>query len=148
MFEMSRRLGGKVVHDYVENSLGYLIVSERVRSVLEHLATAPIEYLPLRITDHKGRLHPHAFFIVNVLGHVACADRTRSQYLESSMRPGQFCDLTRLYLDTDRVDARKNIFRLAELPRVILVREDLAEALHQCGSAGGELLPMGSEASL
>ncbi len=147
-FEMSRRVGGKALYDCVENTLGYIIVSERVRVVLEARANMPIEFLPLHILNHKGRREPRAFFIANVLGQVDCADRARSQYIESSMRPGQFCDLTKLFLAPDRVDAKRNIFRLAELPRVILVQEELAEALRQSGTTGLELLPLGTEVSL
>ncbi len=121
VFEMSRRLGGKALYDCVENTLGYLIVSERVRGALEDRATSPIEFLPLHIQNHKGRREPRGYFIANVLGQVDCADRARSQYMDSSMRPGQFCDLTMLFLDPARVDPKRNIFRLAELPRVILV---------------------------
>lgn len=147
-FEMSRRLGGKLVQDCVENTLGYTIVSERVRAVLESHASTPIEFLPLHIRNHKGRREPQTFFIVNVLGQVSCADRARSQYIESAMRPGQFCDLTKLFLDPERVDAKRNIFRLAELPRVILVRSDLADLLRHSGVTGLELLPLGTEVSL
>lgn len=148
VFEMSRRVGGKALHDCVDNTLGYLVVSERVRGVLEARATAPIEFLPLLIQNHKGRREPRGFFIANVLGQVGCADRARSQYIDSAMRPGQFCDLTKLLLDPDRVDPERNIFRLAELPRVILVREDLADALRQSGATGLDLIAPGTEVSL
>lgn len=141
-FEMSRRLGGKVLFDCVENTLSYLIVSERIRGVLEAHATTAIEYLPLRLLNHKKRYVSQAFYIANVLGQVDCADRARSRYVESSMRPGQFCDLTLLCLESARVDTKRNIFRLAQMPRVILVSEDLATALRDSQATGLDLLPL------
>lgn len=147
-FEMSRRVGGKRLLDCIENTLGYLIVSEIVREVLEAQATTAIEFLPIQLVNHKGRMEPRRFFITNVLGQVDCIALARSRYEESALRPGELCDLTTLALAPEQVDPERNIFRLARRPRVILIREDLASALRQSGVQGLAFLPLGTEVSL
>ncbi|WNG14148.1 imm11 family protein [Cystobacter fuscus] len=145
---MSRRMGGKAVFDIIANTLGYLIVSERVRGVLERNATADIEFLPIQLVDHKGRDETRGFFIANVLGQVDCVDLKASRYEESALSPGEFFALTKLVLDETRVDARRNIFRITRLPQVILVREELAAGLRESGATGLSLLQLGTEVSL
>ncbi|NVJ04129.1 hypothetical protein HUW63_02575 [Myxococcus sp. AM001] len=145
---MSRRMGGKATFDIVTNTLGYLIVSERIRDVLERHATTAIEFLPIELINHKGRRDTGPFFIANILGQIDCVHLGESVYEESALAPGEFSELTRLVLDASRVDTARNIFRISRLPRVILVREDLATRLKESGATGLALIPLESEVSL
>ena len=147
-FHMSRRMGGKRVSDVLRNTLGYFIVSERMRHLLEAGSTADIEFLPLQLFNHKGRRELQTFFIANVLAVFDCMDPRRSEYEPSALKKGELFELRRLHLDTSRIDPRRNIFRLASMPRVIIIREELAHVLQEAGLTGMDLIPMGSAVTL
>lgn len=136
---MSRRMGGKALADLVPNTLGLLVLSDRAASWFRERVTAPIEYLPLLIVDHKGRPVSARFWIANALGRVACVDRRASRYEESALAPGEFFGVEQLVLDPARVDPARDLFRIPEMPRLILVTNALAAALRDAALRGVEL---------
>ncbi|MBU8897877.1 DUF1629 domain-containing protein [Corallococcus sp. M34] len=138
---MSKRIGGKAISDAIENTLGYLIISERVRNILESYANAAIEFVPVRLINHKGREEPHKLFIANILRTTDCVDREASLYEESALAPGQFTRITKLVLDPTRIDLSDDIFRIASRPRIIIVTTRLAADLRASGAVGLDLLP-------
>jgi hypothetical protein len=137
---MSARAGGKAVRDVVRNTLGMVILSARARAVLDTVARAPMEYLPLVIIDHKGRRSAQPTFIANVLGRVDCVDLSASAFEESSMRAGEFFSLSKLVLDPKRIDPQRNLFRIAQWPRLILVSDEVASALTAADLSGLDLI--------
>ncbi|NTX60212.1 hypothetical protein HUA74_06025 [Myxococcus sp. CA051A] len=147
-FHMSRRMGGKVVTDCLRNTLGYLFVSARFRHVLESSAGVDIEYLPLRLINHKGRRQPGEFFIANVLGTLDCMDMQRSEYEPSALRKGEVFGLRKLELEVGRIEPSRNMFRLTTMPRLILVRQELVRAMEQAALTGVAVSPVGASVDL
>ncbi len=147
-FRMSSTIGGKVVPDLVRNALGYCIASARLRELLEGQAGVEIEFLPMHIINHKGRREKGEFFIGNVIGSVDCVDRGRSEFVENPMRPGEFQFLRKLALATDRIDPERKLFRIRPMPRVLIIREDLASLLGAAGVTGCSFLRLGSPVRL
>jgi hypothetical protein len=142
--EMSKRIGGKKVTDIVENSLRYLIVSERVRAVFEAKASANVEYLPTTLIDHKGRaVKAPPFFIANVLDLVDAVDRRATVCTENPLRPRELSLITRLALDEGKIPSGRLLFRLTPVPRAVIAHVDLVAALHDAGVQGLGTLPLG-----
>ncbi|WP_338041926.1 MULTISPECIES: imm11 family protein [Myxococcus] len=147
-FHMSRRMGGKGVTDCLRNTLGYLFVSARFRQVLESSAGVDIEYLPIRLINHKGRREPGEFFVANVLGALDCMDMRRSEYEPSALRKGEVFGLRKLELDMSRIEPSRNLFRLTTMPRLIIARWELVQAMELAGLAGVSVSPVGTPVDL
>jgi hypothetical protein len=148
VFDMSKQDGIKLT-DSVPNSSALLVVSQKLRKVLEREATgAEIEYLPIRLKNQKGKVVAKPYFIANVIGSVRCVDLKRSDFEINRISKDQVSHFRRLALDEKKVPKDARIFRLAEKTALILVRQDLASAIIKSGSTGmlfQELEEYGSE---
>ena len=132
--------------DVIRNAVRYLMISGRVKSLLEEHATAEIEFLRFTLLDHQGQVASDDCYLANVLGTVDCVDMERSEGTVGETRKGvRFERLTRLHLRDEAVDPQRNIFRITPMPAVIVVREDLKAALEDVQITGAEFFPMGAE---
>jgi hypothetical protein len=147
-FQMASEVAGLQVTDVLRNALGYLMVTARMKQVLEQHAMAPIEFLPFTLLNHKGRVAARECYIVNVLGTVPCVDVERTEGSRSEIDPDEFARITRLYLDASRVDPARNIFRIAEQPQTVLVRDDLRQVLEAEKLTGVSYLGLGAPVDL
>jgi len=133
---------GMQLTDSIPNTLNLLIVSEKLKGVLEEKSGAEIEFLPVHLRNHKGRLVAEPYFIANPLGTVECVDRERSQFRTSSIRPDQVFRFFRLAVDTAKIPPDARLFRLKEQTDLILVRQDLADEILRAGCNGMLFLEM------
>ena len=141
VFDVSDDYGIKLA-DSIPNMILLRVVSDRLRKVLEQHAGASIEFLPVRIRDKKRRLVKAPYYVANLLGSVACMDRSRSDFDMSHLDKGQVSRFRRLTLDPSKIDPSVKIFRLAEMMELVLVRDDLAAAIERAGCTGLDLLPL------
>ncbi|HEY4121079.1 MAG TPA: DUF1629 domain-containing protein [Byssovorax sp.] len=131
--EMSPDHPGQKLPDVVPNTLRYLILSSRTKSVV-HAACefVEIEYLALRIMNHKGRLHGDAF-IINPIGALDCLDLGASQ-IEYLDEPGDdyhgaVVGVDRFVLDRSKLVDAPALFRIKEEPFRYVIDERLAAPL-------------------
>lgn len=147
-FRMADEVRGHLIADVINNAFGYLIVSSRLKKLLEVYATAEIEYLPIRIQNHKGRIASDDCFIVNIIGTVDCVDMERTEGTPDPVNEGWLMSIEELHLDTNRITPSLNLFRINVMPSVIIVRDDLRQRMEEEGINGAEFLEMGDEVSL
>ena len=115
--------------DSIPNSLNLFFASERLKSFLMEHAGARIEFLPIQLRDQKDRLVPEPHYLLNLLEVLGCVDLEKSKYRRSEIDPDFIARFYLLVLDEKRVPPQAKLFRLKEKPNLILVREDLAQAL-------------------
>jgi hypothetical protein len=145
-FQMAPGIPGTEVPDVIRNAVRYLMVSARMKALLEEHATVEIEFLRFTLLDHGGQVARDDCYLANVLGTVDCVDMERSEGTVGETRKGvRFERLTKLYLREDAIDTQRNIFRITPMPAVIVVREDLKAALEEAQITGVEFFPMGAE---
>ena len=142
---MEPRHPGLLVPDVVFNPDECLMVTDRMKSFLEGEIDTPVEYLRFTLINHKGRVADDAMWIVNLLDSVECADRDKTDGTDSPFHPGEYQDLLELYVDEAKLPPDRKIFRVAECPPTILVREDLRLGIEEAGYAAeyfelGELI--------
>jgi hypothetical protein len=135
VFQLADDYGVKLT-DSIPNTLHLLIVSEKLKGVLEEKSGAEIEFLPVHLRNQKGRLVPQPYFIANPLGSVECVDRERSKFRTSAIRPDQVFHFYRLALDPTRILPDAKLFRLKEKSSLIIVRQDLADDILRAGCDG------------
>jgi len=122
---------GLQVPDVIDNALGWLLVSDRAKAVIEAGTSEATEYLPFRLINHKGRVAAERVWAVNVLGAVACGDRARSEGMDSPFDEGELFECEVLAIDARKVPKATRIFRVDLYPPLVLVRDDLRRALEK-----------------
>lgn len=145
---MSSESPGILLSDVISNILGYLIVSPALRALLEEHSGAEIEFLPVRILNHKGRLASDEYSIANVIGTVDCVDMARSEGRLDPGESGVFARLKKLHLDPGRVPPEGRLFRIAAMPPVMIIRDDLRRILEDAGITGAEYLTLGEPVNI
>lgn len=61
---------GNVPNDYLSTDLGWLIVSERFRKVLDSMNVTNIQYLPIKIKSLLDESEILGFSVLNIIGEV------------------------------------------------------------------------------
>jgi hypothetical protein len=147
-FHMAAEAPGLRVLDVIDNALTYLMVTEKVKTLLERHATAEIEHLRFTLVNHKGRVASDRCYIVNVIGTLDAMDRYQSRGVDHPILQGQLVELHRLVLHEDRIGPETNLFRLATFPAAILIRDDLRAILDREGVTGAAYLEQGQDIRL
>jgi Immunity protein family (Imm11) len=148
-FQMARETPGLLVADVINNAFGYLMVSAKGRAFLEkHVQGAKVEWLRFTLLNHKARVASTECWIANVLGTVDCVDTRRTTGEMSQVDPGEYMNITRLVLDPQRIPPNANLFRIASLPTVMIVRDDLRAAMEAEPLTGVEFLELDTDVDL
>ncbi|WP_043709713.1 imm11 family protein [Corallococcus macrosporus] len=138
---------GDFLTDFIANPDRVLYVSPRVREVLASrgLIGEAVELLPFVLLDKRGRRVPDAYVIANPLMRVRCLDVERSKVRRRTGRPGQIVEIKSLHLCDEAIPEDAQLFRLEELPKLMVLRSDLLEAFQQAGLTGLAVHPTGTE---
>lgn len=144
-FDVAPERSGKSISDFIENAYGYLMVSTKAKDAFQNNVTAPIEYLPFKIRNRKGKTEPGIFHILNVIGTRQCLDAKRTEGELKSGSTERYMRLTRIFLDVTIAPTDVNIFRIQQYPEAIIVREDLVTILRSTGLTGVEFIPVGEK---
>lgn len=145
---MSKDYPGMKLPDLVRNTFNYWIVSGAFKAALEHEAGMGIDFHPVTLINHKNRPAPGTFFIANITEKEDCVDRQATDADDSAMVPGTFSGIYRLALDPARISPEARLFRLKQMPSVLIVRDDLRAALDAQGLKGLRYIAMGEECML
>lgn len=134
---------GITLPDFVSNTVQLAIVSRKLKQTLDEHAAANIEYLPISIANHKGRVSGNDYYIANLLDHHDCIDMERSEVEQLGMEPEFLSGLFRLHITEDRVPHEAKLFRLKSMPSAILIRDDLRATVDVAGLTGVKYIGMG-----
>lgn len=108
--------------------------SERLRDRLKAVGADNLEFYPLDMIEPSGK-RIEGYFAFNVIGRLACMDHERSQFTQWRNR---IVRIQSLALNLSATKGLK-ILRLNEYPELVLVSEDVAEAIREL--AGVSLRP-------
>jgi hypothetical protein len=122
----------------------YLVFSPRLRDLLSASGVANLQYFGAEVYDRKTRSTLTQFRIANIVGTAACLDRERSDYEEWSDLPGLLKRVDKLVLDHDRFPEDLLLFRLEELPSVLLCHQDVVAALQEASIVGVDFCDPGA----
>ena len=135
-FEMSPDFTKDIaLADNVKNT-GYILVSDALKKVLEEMVTNRVEYVPVRIINHKGRVASEDYFVVNPLDLCDAIDFEQSDVEWNSIDPNVLSDCYELVLHEDRIPSDYTLFRLKHFPTEVLLRRDVVERLEAEGFTG------------
>lgn len=124
---MDPRERGIELPSLIGNTCCMLIVDRPMKEVLERLNKAPVQYLPVRIYNHKKRLASADHFIVNPIGTYDCLD-TEQSGIEYEDGEVVNVDEEALVLDREKMKEAPALFRVREDPGIYVVNEDVVDA--------------------
>lgn len=127
---------GIALDDAIDNLDSLLVVSEHLRRVAFARDIHGVEWLPVRIVNHKGRTENAPYFILHPVGLQDCLDRSRSDFDENPLDPEKIMTMRKLVIDETRVHPDAQVFRIRHHPRPALFRRDLAEAISAANCTG------------
>lgn len=138
-------LGGNAMKDAIYNQVGVLTVAEKLKDALQAALVGKAEFLPFTLVSGKGKPVAGTFWVVNVLEVHDCVDRDKTEGSASSVDPGGYTEIRKLALDEKKLPKEVNILRLAPLPELLVVRDDLRSALESGGFSGIRFLELGAK---
>lgn len=144
-YGMDKGSPGIEVPDLVPNSLGYTMMSERFKALISGRSKSKIEWLRFTLLNHKKRVASDKMWVANVLTIVDCVDRERTVGRPYPARPEWYSATSELFIRPEKVDAKLDLFRLGEMPRRIIVRDDLKTEIETAGMTGVVFHPMGAK---
>lgn len=141
-YEMSHELPKDIQVPDSACAMIHFVVSPRLAQALADdpgLGASRIEFLPVKIKNHKGRFVRGIFFVLNPLDIVDAIDIAASGARFNLIEPTEIATVDRLVL-RDLADPPA-VFRPLHFRRLVLVREDVAGRLLAAGLTGLQFAP-------
>ncbi len=135
---MSNR-GGKRLSDFITNNENLLIVSQRIKSVIESVNHGPVESLPVSILDHQGQIASKDYFYINPLGHYDCLDHLHSK-IDYFKGTEKIARAERIVLCSEKIRQVPDLFRIKNLPQKYIISKKMLEHIHAIHPAVSNLV--------
>jgi hypothetical protein len=124
------------VFDFVTAALPVLVVSSRVKRVMDALEVGNCEFLPVVLKDHKGNVASTEHFVLHGLGGQDAIDMDRSEYRMGSLDEEQIKRVKKLVLSPQNIDPKALLFRPSRLMYRFMMHQRLLDALKAEGVTG------------
>lgn len=115
---------------------GVPIVSPALRDLIASFDPPDIEYLPITIYDHKGRVASDEYVIANSYHVVDALDHDAMGIVWNPLDPMAIMTCERVALDASTLGGAPVLFRAKNLEKRVLARRDLAGAIAEAGLTG------------
>ncbi|HEY5810314.1 MAG TPA: DUF1629 domain-containing protein [Povalibacter sp.] len=125
-----------LIVDNVLNADMVIVASKRLCEAVQSHVTTGVEYLPVNIVDHKGRVASKEHCIIHPVQPVDAIDKDQSVFETNIIDPDDIESFEKLVVDESRVPDDRKLFRLQGFWGLTLVHPDVARALDQHGFAG------------
>jgi len=119
-----------------------LVASGRTRELLPHQPSDNVEFLPVTIVNHKGRVASRDYYVVHPLTVVECIDAPASGAVFSAIDPETIVCCDALVLNHDEIPPELELFRPKYWPDIVLIRQTLADRLVAAGLTGLNFWPL------
>jgi hypothetical protein len=122
--------------DDLSNSNQIKVCSARLTEFLRKKRLKNVEYLPVTILDHKGKVASKDYSIVHPVGLQDALDVKASKPTYSPIIPTEIDEVKKLVVDVKRVDPEVRLFRLKSFNYPVLVDRTLAREIQAGGFVG------------
>lgn len=122
--------------DCVKNLPGAIVVSKRLKEFIEAEQPADVEYLPLSIVNHKGKVASADYFIVNPYRLQDCIDQAQSDIQWNAIDKSLISACTKMVIDEKKIAKGAKVFRLQHYPTKVLFARSLADGIKKGGFTG------------
>lgn len=113
-----------------------LVVSSEAKDFLESAHVSGLEFIPVRILNHKGRSVKRKYYIANCLNLVDCIDQEETEFEWDTLDESKMEDVANLAIDESKINQNTALFRMKHLHEFLIVRRELAEKISAVGLVG------------
>ncbi len=132
---------GKKITDLVAGIQSELIVSRALKLTLLQWEKENLEFFPIELINQESNERSNDYYIMNILNNVECLDRNKSKFELFHPDLDIITKITRLVLNKNEITDSRHIFRLDELPNIIIVSDELKTEIEKKEHSGLVLLP-------
>jgi hypothetical protein len=118
------------------DATGVTVISRKLKDFLVAADVKNVEFLPLKIMNHKGKVAADDYSIVNPVGLVDCIDTQASGAKFNALKPDMMLSCKQLVLKADQIPSDAVIFRPKSMPTIILMQAALAKKLTSAKYSG------------
>lgn len=144
-YYLSKNHKGTQLTDFIVNYINLLIVSEKVKRLMDQGGITDVEFLPFTLYDRKDRIVNDNYFVANLLGSVDCLDLNKSVFVRSAITQDEILSFRKVLLHTEKIPKDKKLFRLKEKPTLFIIRSDFVVVLAHNKVTGIDLLNIGED---
>ena len=130
--------------DYVQNMERLMIVSPRLKAFLEVQEVSHVEYYPLEIIDHKGKVASDEYFVAHLVDPVDCidADASGAVWVNEGLVTQRIMGLESLVLDPARIPSGQTLFIPKFYRKYPILHRSLAKAMEKEGFTNVKIVPL------
>jgi hypothetical protein len=114
--------------DYIHNLEGLLVASPRMVDFFTEQNLPNLEFLPVSILDHKGRVASDAYKIIHCCNVVDCVDQDQSDFQWDGLSEPSMV-VERVVIKEDALDGDARMITPKFVPGKVFYRVDFAEAI-------------------
>ena len=122
--------------DDLPNTDSLKVCSARLVDFLRQKALKNVEYLPVKILNHKRKLASKDYFIVHPIVPQNALDAAASEPSFNDINPAEIDSVERLVLDRKKLDPKVRLFRLDAFFNPVLIDTKLADEIKAAGFVG------------
>jgi len=131
----------RLLTDFQDNTDDLLIISQAFADIVKSLPHGQMEFLPIKIINHRNKVASDSYYLLNIIGTVDCLDLEKSTYKQSAMDADEIFSIQNMVLLEDRIPENTSIYRLHRMPTLFLVSEPLKNAVVEAGLTGIRFIP-------
>lgn len=124
------------LEDFIANSDGLLVISEKVKQLLNTEDLFNNEILSVSILNHKGRKEKSPYWILHQVHLQPCIDELKSVARVNNIDTTLFSRVKKLALDESKIHPNVRLFRMARYPFLPMFRKDLMDKLVHADCTG------------
>jgi len=129
--------------DHLDNQQSFIIASPKLRNVFEDENVKYVEYLAIKVLNHKNRIASDDYCIVNSVTTQDCMDVEKSGVTWNRIVPEDIQKADHLTLDEAKIKTDATLFRVKGIRNAVFVRDDLAEKISERECTGMEFRDIG-----
>jgi hypothetical protein len=118
-----------VLIDNLRSENFLIVASLRLSDFVQGIVPGRVEYLPVTILNHKGKVASRDYRLINPIEPIDCLDMELCKAEPDIIDPDSIRSVERLVIKEDKIPEARWMFRPKGLYRVILVRRELADKI-------------------
>lgn len=126
----------KIVYTDIINP-GVPLFSNKMKSTLDNLGIDTIDYYPVQLINSETKEILAEYWLALVLKIIACIDLDKTEFKQTTSKTTV---ISRFSIDHNKVAGAK-LFRLHNIPSLIIINEELKNALSKIGFNGVRFKP-------
>lgn len=124
------------LYDFVANTDNILIVSDRVKKILEASSASALEFIPAEILNHEDALIGKDYSIIHFLKRQPIIDMGKSNYKVSSFDASKIQSIDHLCIDISAIEQTATLFRASTEDYTNFITDDLLLKLTEAKITG------------